>query len=206
MTLAPATGILTTAVLILVLGAPGLAAQAGIPDELRDPQTRSQALAGILEVVESREGPVRTLWVQGLAVAEKTSPEAGARAIEALIQAEAGDVQGAALSLARWPEGAEGHETKGDDGPALLALAARLMDLHNPEGGAELRERLLAQHPGAPEAVEARLRLARHLAALESPEDRDRARTLVEDLIVEVPDHPLAPEARRFLAELRRGS
>ena len=178
------------------------ATPAGIPDDLRDPETRSQALARILEVAESREGPVRTLWVQGLAVAEKTSPEIGARAVEALLRAEAGDIEAAAWALAEWPGP---DEMKGDDRAALLALAARLLDGADPEGGAQLRERLLAAHPAAPEAVETRLRLARYLAARESDEDRSRALALVEDLIVDTPDHPLAPEARRFLAQLRRG-
>ncbi|TVR58873.1 MAG: hypothetical protein EA422_15560 [Gemmatimonadales bacterium] len=191
-----------SAVAVGQVGAPA-GTPAGIPDELRDPDTRSQALARILEVADSRDGPIRTLWVQGLAVAEKTTPETGARAIEALLRAEAGEAQAGAWALAEWP----GHdEMKGDDWAALLALAARLLDADDPEGGAELRERLLAAYPAAPEAVETRLRLARYLADQGSDEDRARALTLVEDLIVEAPDHPLAPEARRFLAELRRGA
>jgi tetratricopeptide (TPR) repeat protein len=87
---------------------------------------------------------------------------------------------------------------------ALLAHAARMAD----EGsltreGAGLREELLSRHAGAPERGEATLALARYRA-------RDaggvaEAVRLLEALILERPDSPVAPDARRELQRLQRG-
>ena len=92
------------------------------------------------------------------------------------------------------------------DRPPLLAQAARIAE----EGGApelavEIRQRLLVEHPNAPEVAEASLSLARHLGRPGG--DEGAAIRLLEDLITSRPGAPIVPEARLELERLRsRGS
>jgi len=80
---------------------------------------------------------------------------------------------------------------------ALLALAALLAERDDPARAAELRVRLMAEAPDAIEIPEIKLRHARWLLSIDSR--REEGYRLAEDLIVEGPDHPIAPEARRLL-------
>ncbi|GEM_PF-3466131 len=168
-----------------------------IPELLASGQDRARALAGIGARAEELSGRRATLWIQLLAVAEKGGPEAGALAARALLHADEGEpAEGAGLirsELDTVPEA---------DRPALLGLAAHLLDGPDPAEAAELRTRLLDLAPDASEAPEAALRLARYLAG--PGEDRERAVELLEELIVSAPNHPVAPTARHMLTEIRR--
>ena len=170
-----------------------------LPSQLRDEDSR----AGALEVIRSQGadgyGWMATLWVQLLAVAEKGGGEAGALAAQAVLVSLDEDPR-AAVDLIE--EGLE--ELAQEEHPALLALGARLLDPEDPTRAAELRRRLLAVDPEAPEVPESRLRLARHLFEGSEPEGREEAVELLEALIVRGPNHPLAPEARRLLSTIRR--
>lgn len=87
--------------------------------------------------------------------------------------------------------------------PALLAEAARMADgAGDADAAAELRRRLLAEHPDALEAQDAALALARREAA--APEGREEAVRLLEDLVARWPGAAVAPAARRELERLRR--
>lgn len=92
------------------------------------------------------------------------------------------------------------------DRPQILAQAARIAEA----GGAqelavEIRQRLLVEHPGAPEVAEASLALARHLSRPGG--DENAAIRLLEDLITSRPNAAIVPEARLELERLRsRGS
>jgi tetratricopeptide (TPR) repeat protein len=88
------------------------------------------------------------------------------------------------------------------DRAPVLAEAARMADRSGaPEGAAEIRERLLAAHPDAPEVAEASLALARHVATENG--DTAEAIRLLEDLITRRPNAAIVPEARLELERLR---
>jgi TolA-binding protein len=72
-----------------------------------------------------------------------------------------------------------------------------------PETGAELRRRLLREHPDAPESQEAALALARREGG--APAGLDEAVRLLEELVARWPGSAVAPDARRELERLRRG-
>jgi TolA-binding protein len=72
------------------------------------------------------------------------------------------------------------------------------------QAGSELRRRLLREHPDAPESQEAALVLARR--AQEAPAMLDEAVRLLEELVARWPGSAVAPDARRELERLRRGS
>lgn len=87
--------------------------------------------------------------------------------------------------------------------PALLGLGARLADQAGLEAeAASFRETLVRGFPEAPESGEAVLSLARYWGR--SPETRGQAAELLEALILERPQSPVAPAARRELERLRR--
>lgn len=88
-----------------------------------------------------------------------------------------------------------------DDRPGLLALAARLVENQGRDAvAADLRDRLVEDHPEAAETPEAQLRLARYRAGEGRVEE---ARTLLEDLILNRPESAVVPEARRELERVR---
>lgn len=169
-----------------------------IPALLVSGEGRAAGLAGIEARIGALPPERATPWVQLMAVAEKSGRQAGSLAARALLRAEDdGGVRGSGLvdaELGGLPD---------EDRPALLAFAAHLAEGPDPRRALELRLRLLEAHPEAPEAHEARLRAARTLLARDG--DRERARALLEELIVGAPNHPLAPAARRLLQELRSG-
>ena len=92
------------------------------------------------------------------------------------------------------------------DGAPLLAEAARLAERDGAvNAAADVRRRLVDEHPDAPEVAEATLALARHEAGAGG--DRDEAIRLLEDLITRRPNAAVVPEARLELQRLRnRGS
>jgi tetratricopeptide (TPR) repeat protein len=90
----------------------------------------------------------------------------------------------------------------GSDAPALLAEAARVAE----RGGArdlaaDIRTRLVEQHPDAAEVAEATLALARHEAVVRR--DTAEAIRLLEELITRQPNAAVVPEARLELQRLR---
>ena len=90
------------------------------------------------------------------------------------------------------------------DRAAVLAEAARIAEgSGSPDRAAGIRERLIADHPDAPEVAEAALALARHVATAEG--DEDAAIRLLEDLITRQPNAAVVPEARLELERLRGG-
>ena len=163
------------------------------------------------EVEEGRQALL--LAVGGLPPVEATSiiqfssllgrlSESGAEAlVTAGVAAHRGRGAEAARALA-----AETATLPEGDRPPLLAQAARIAE----EGGAmelavEIRQRLLVEHPGAPEVAEASLALARHLSRPGG--DDSAAIRLLEDLITSRPGAAIVPEARLELERLRsRGS
>ena len=86
----------------------------------------------------------------------------------------------------------------------LLAHAARMADrADRAELAASFRERLLEELAEQPEASEAALELARHLAL--RPEGVARAVEVLEELITSRPNAVVTPTARVELERLRRG-
>jgi len=86
----------------------------------------------------------------------------------------------------------------------LLAEAARMADRGGAnDEGAELRRRLLRDHPQASEWAEAMLALARYSAGTTG--GRAEAQRLLEALVERAPGSAVAPDARRELERLRRG-
>jgi hypothetical protein len=120
---------------------------------------------------------------------------------EALVAAgvEAHRGRGAAASAAL-AEKAGGLPER--DRASVLAEAARMAEsFGSPDGAASIRERLVADHPDAPETAEASLSLARHVASVEG--DTEGAIRLLEDLITRRPTAAVVPEARLELERLR---
>jgi hypothetical protein len=88
------------------------------------------------------------------------------------------------------------------DRAPVLAEAARMAERSgSPDGAAAIRERLLEDHPDAPEVAEASLALARHVASAEG--DTAGAIRILEDLITRTPSAAVVPEARLELERLR---
>lgn len=124
---------------------------------------------------------------------------------------QSGEVLARAGSLAHRGRGAEAAEAVAASLDALdeaeraplLAEAARLAETSGgADAAADLRARLLREHPDSPEAAEASLALARYHAS--RPDGRGEAIRLLEELVVRSPDAPMVPDARRELERLRR--
>jgi tetratricopeptide (TPR) repeat protein len=87
------------------------------------------------------------------------------------------------------------------DRAPVLAHAARMADAAGAEEhGAELRRKLIAEHAEAPERAEAALALARWSARSGRAQE---AIQVLEALIVDRPNSPLVPDARRELERIR---
>ena len=92
-----------------------------------------------------------------------------------------------------------------DGRPPLLAMAARVADVGEaPEQAAVFRERIVREHPYAPEVPEATLELARFKGA--RPEGVEEAIRLLEDLILGQPNSAIVPTARRELQRIQSGA
>ncbi len=168
-----------------------------IPALLLLERRRGEARTAILERGRAMHGAEATLWLELYSVVEEVAPEGGSRAVRALLESTgAGGVEAAASRLTE-----EAERVPEEDRPALLAFAALLLQPAHPEPAAELWERILEESPDSPRVMEAALYLARHRAG--SGADRDGAGALLEEIIVAFPGHPLAPEARRLLGQIR---
>jgi hypothetical protein len=161
---------------------------------LASPESREEGLRAIAVRALSLPPDRATLWIQLMATAERTGPEAGALAAQAVARAEERDAPGGVDLLLGGME----REVPVEDRPALLALAGHLLEERDPARGAELRRRLVAEWPDALEAPEAQVQLARHLLKRDGASEAAEALELLEALLVRRPNHPLAPEARRL--------
>jgi hypothetical protein len=118
----------------------------------------------------------------------------GARAVGEAVAAAADGEPG--LGLDRLAEALGGVDPV--ERAALLAFAANLADDHSLRADAvRLRERLVVEHPTAPETPAALLALARDREGIEAVE-------LLERIIVEYPRSTLVPQARSELERVRR--
>ncbi|MGE0161221.1 MAG: hypothetical protein AB7T31_17635 [Gemmatimonadales bacterium] len=192
-------------------------------------QTQGEA-EGAAAVLEGIEGPRSTLERAYLLFAQgdvEEGRQALLAAVSGLSPIEATSVIQFASILGRVSEsgkealvtaGVEAHRGRGapasaelarqaadlprDDRPPLLAEAARIAERSgSADGAAMIRERLVTDHPDAPESAEASLALARHVATAEG--DTEGAIRLLEDLIIRRPNAAVVPEARLELERLR---
>ena len=93
---------------------------------------------------------------------------------------------------------------EGTDRPAVLAHGARIADFGELTAqAAELRARIVREHPDAAEVPEATLELARFRGT--TSEGVDEAIELLEELILSQPENAIVPMARRVLQGLREG-
>lgn len=150
------------------------------------------AAQAILRIMEARPPTEATRWIHLLTVLDRVGPLAAPAAFEAVARAEEGETDDAVKAVLEVVESLE----HADRGP-LLALAALLGETGDPTGAAELRSRVIAEHPDEPEVAELRLRHARWLMSINAR--REEGFRFLEDLIVDHPEHPIAPEARRLL-------
>lgn len=151
-----------------------------------------RAREGILERLEARPaGAPSTLWVELLGIIDEVEPPTAAAAVRAVGLAEEGrGKDGAALVMDEVPGAKE------EEAPALMALAAHLVEGEDPRRAAEIREGLLEDYPDAREVPEATILRARWL--LESEDLKAEGMRLLEQFIIDRPEHPMAPEARRL--------
>jgi tetratricopeptide (TPR) repeat protein len=92
-----------------------------------------------------------------------------------------------------------------DERPSLLAMGARMAEQGRmPVQAAELRERIISDHPYSSEVPEATLELARFMGS--SPDGVGEAILLLENLILSQPDSPIVPTARRELQRIQSGA
>jgi len=146
------------------------------------PATEVTRVIGLLDLLERLEEPVRGIVAQSVSLARQGNAATAARAL------------GSGVAQGGWAES-----------PAILALAAHLAeDGEEPEVAAELRAQLIAAHPGATETPEAVLALARWRSR--TPEGVPGAVELLQNLILDRPDNPLVPQARRELDRISRMS
>jgi len=130
-----------------------------------------------------------------------TASGAGAQALSnAIVQAHLGRGATSSQTLAD-----QAFDLPAGDQPLLLAEAARIADRAAAPGvAADIRARLIAEYPDAPESGEASLALARHLAGPGG--NAVEATRILEDLITRTPGAAVVPEARLELERLRSRS
>jgi len=139
-----------------------------------------------------------TELLQLVSLLDLLSGDGGRLAAAATVQSQKGDLPGGAELIVSGVD-----DLPPADRPALLAMAARMLDSHGDRAAAAaLRERLVSRHPEATEVGEAVLSLARWRAS--TPEGVPGAILLLEDFIVDRPSSPSVPEARRELTRLQR--
>jgi hypothetical protein len=156
--------------------------------------TRAEGIRAMTLRAEALRSEEATPWIHLLTVVRDLGIPAGALATRAVGLAEGGGtMEGAALIV----NGVD-REIPEADRAALLAIAAHLLDPLEPERSAQLRRRVLAEWPDSSEAPEAQLRLARHLLLRGGQAGILESVSLLEAFLLDRPDHPLAPEARRL--------
>lgn len=155
----------------------------------------------LLTAVSGLTAVEATSVIQFSALIGRMSEPAVGALVTAGVEAHRGRPEQAARALADATAGlSEG------DRPGLLAEAARIAE----RGGAvdlaaDIRTRLLSDHPDAPEVAEASLALARHIGRPGG--DEMAAIRMLEELIITRPNAAIVPEARLELERLRsRGS
>jgi hypothetical protein len=127
----------------------------------------------------------------------RLSPSGTALVAQAALLAQRGQGAAGAVLVAKGVA-----DLREADRAPVLAEGARMAERVGLEPlAAELRERLLADHPDAPEAGEASLAFARYRAR--TPEGRTEAIRILEDLVTRSPDSAVVPDARRELERLR---
>ena len=173
-----------------------LAGQRGVVALLEGRPAR--ALAELETAVFIPDGdPVRRtdamLLVQLLETADSSqAAELGSGLLDLLADRDPRTLQGLANG---WTD----PERAGEAGSALLSLAAGALDREGFEpAAAELRSSLVSAYPEAPEAPAAMLELGRAATA----SNPAAARGWFERLVVEYPQHALAPVARQELSAL----
>lgn len=151
-----------------------------------------RARDGILTRLQARPaGAEATLWVGLLGMIDDVEPPVAAAAVRAVGLLEEGrGEEGADLVMDELSGATE------EIAPALLAFAAHLADPNDGRKAAEIRGRLLESYPDAREAPEATILRARWL--LQSEDLKAEGMHLLEQFIIDRPEHPLAPEARRL--------
>jgi tetratricopeptide (TPR) repeat protein len=153
--------------------------------------------AALLAAVSGLSPVEATPIIQFGSLLGRLSDEASQALVVAGVAAHRGQGLSAAMELA-----AQAAGLPEADRAAVLAEAARIAERSGaPEGAADIRERLVADHPDAPESAEASLALARHIAATGG--NAEVAIQLLEDLITRRPNAAIVPEARLELERLR---
>lgn len=138
-----------------------------------------------------------TAVIQFTGLLGRVSPEAADALAAAGVAAHRGGSGTAATELSGRVE-----ELPDEERAAVLAEAARIAADGREEAiAADIRARLVEEHPDAPETAEAALALARHRAR--SPDGVDEAIRLLEDLIARRPNAAIVPDARLELQRLR---
>jgi tetratricopeptide (TPR) repeat protein len=136
--------------------------------------------------------------VTAMALLSRTAADSSRTAGAAFLALARGD---SAQASARFERAADELP---DAAPLLLALAARIHSARRQDGPAiSLWQRILSQHPAAPEAAESDLEWAR---TLRRKGDAAGAIDHLEHLILTYPQSALVPQARRELEAVRTGS
>jgi tetratricopeptide (TPR) repeat protein len=169
------------------------------------PEADSSEAAGWLALYEGRLGAARTM----LKTSRAPNPDlALAMAIVARTKGDDAPLMGAAfLAIARGDTaGASGKFIEAaarhpEVAPPLLLIAARLR-APRADDAIPIWQRIVAEHPNTPEAVESELEWAR---ILRKRGDTAGAMAHLEHLILSAPQSALLPQARREL-ELARGT
>lgn len=127
----------------------------------------------------------------------RVSSDAAAALAAAGVAAHRGEAGRAATELAGRVD-----ELSDQERAPVLAEAARMAAAGGEASiAAEIRGRLVEEHPDAAETAEAALELARHRAR--TPDGVDEAIRLLEDLIARRPNAAIVPDARLELQRLR---
>ncbi len=155
------------------------------------------ARAGYLAAAAGLRGAEATGALRRVTLLGRVSGRAARQVAEALRLRDAGESQRAVAGVMAAVDTGGGH-----DASPLLAFAAGLADDAGLEAEARrIRERIVAEHPGSPDAPPALLALGRKLK--DDPGTRGAARAHLERLILEYPESALVPQARRMLEGLR---
>ncbi|TVP57753.1 MAG: hypothetical protein EA351_05200 [Gemmatimonadales bacterium] len=184
---------------------------------LENEDTRDRGVLELARLAGTLPPDLATPWIQLLALSRGVPGEWVGASARAVLKSHDGaeaealaEIRGLLVRVEAAADSDPGVDPSGTGGEPsisiapLLALAAALADPVDSEAGGELRDRIVRDWPDAREFPEAALRLARHLLA--DPERAPRGLSILEELVVRRPSHPVAPEARRLRQEaLARG-
>nr|MDQ2667899.1 hypothetical protein [Gemmatimonadota bacterium] len=169
------------------------------------PEADSSEAAGWLALYEGRLGAARTLLhgsrsgsvelAQAMGIVTRAQGDTAPMLGDAFLTLARGDSAGAST---RFVAAAAEHV---EVAPALLLIAARLA-ASAPDRAIPIWQRIVAEYPASPEAVESELEWSR---VLRRRGDIASATAHLEHLILSAPQSALLPQARREL-ELARGA